>query len=172
MSLLTPINAGTLNFAILSYENNENSTPYSVRRFSDDEVFTVGDFVSNGTKIKGKILAFNLYTNTDGNLMMFVETDWSKVGMGLDDIFKLVITPSKFQVMETVSVHFGQENPDGDVPVRPMAGKVLAVHFYKDSHKNSVRIKYDVEIKIAFEESTRIYNIDEKFLWGIGELEI
>lgn len=168
MSLLTPLNASSLNFTILSYENSESSTPHSVKRLSDDEVFTIGDYVSNGTQMKGKIKRFDLFTSTNGDIVMFVETDWSKVGMGLQDIFKLIVTPSKFQVMESVMVCFDQP---GDT-IRPMTGKILAVHFYKDSHKNSVRIKYDVEIKIAFEESTRIYNIDEKFLWGIGELAV
>ena len=63
--------------------------------------------------------------------------------------------PSLFQINEKVEVLFTE---------RPMIAIVLAVHFFKDSHKELVRIKYDLEIRIAFEESTIIYNIDEKFI--------
>lgn len=53
-------------------------------RHSDNEVFTIGDFVTNGTKMRGKILSFSFL-----NDQVFVETDWSKVGMNLDSIVKI-----------------------------------------------------------------------------------
>lgn len=34
--------------------------PYSIKRLSDDEIFTVGDCVTNGTKMIGDITGFEL----------------------------------------------------------------------------------------------------------------
>jgi hypothetical protein len=67
----------------------------------------------------------------------------------------MIQLPSKFQPKQNVYVSFTD---------KPMSAKVTAVHFFPDSHTPDLRVKYDLEIKIAFEESTRIYNIDETFL--------
>ena len=58
--------------------------PHSILRHFDDELFSIGDFVTNGTKMRGKILSFSFL-----NDQVFVETDWSKVGMNLDSLVKI-----------------------------------------------------------------------------------
>jgi len=63
--------------------------------------------------------------------------------------------PSEHQIGDRVSLSIHQsleEKPS------QLTAKVLAVHFYEN------RVKYDLEIPIADEPPTRIYNIDSCFI--------
>src|ERR1017187_5302810 len=76
-----------LNFGILSFANDKFS-PYAVERLNRDnnEIFIIGDHVSNGTKMNGRIERFEL---SDDLKSLYVYTDWSGVGMSIDDIYKV-----------------------------------------------------------------------------------
>lgn len=82
---------------------------------------------------------------------MFVVTDWSEVGMGLDDIYKLLNLPSQFQFRQVVVLNLnGKAHP----------ATVMAVHFYER------KVKYDLDVWLDTvpESSTRMYNIDSVLL--------
>lgn len=64
--------------------------------------------------------------------------------------------PSQHQHGDQVEVWF-QGKPQEDVPA--MTAKIRGVHFYGS------KVKYDLEIPVYDEESTRIYNIDSCFVF-------
>lgn len=64
--------------------------------------------------------------------------------------------PSKHQIGDKVNIVFSQETDS--IEAYWLTGRILAVHFY------SGKIKYDVEIPIADESPTRIYNLDSRFV--------
>lgn len=63
-----------------SYDK-KTSTIYEITRYPDNVVFKIGDHVTNGTKMNGKIVSFDVL-----NGLPFATTDWSGIGM---DIFSL-----------------------------------------------------------------------------------
>lgn len=125
----------------------DNGYPSTVVRLSDNKTVCIGDLVTNGTKMKGKVEGFHLtVSETNGELIMWIDHDWSKVGMALADIKDAIWLPSRYQVGHECSIGFGAIA----IPV----ATVMAVHFYEG------KVKYDLEIKIAMNTYTRIYNVD------------
>lgn len=137
-----------LNFNILSFANDKFS-PHSVERLTADryydETFTIGDFVTNGTQMRGRIVRFELYDLKS----LYVYTDWSNVGMNLESISKIEILPSAFQIGDEVKL---QLNPK-EIGT---TARINAVHYFRN------KVKYDLEIYwgALANQSTRIYNID------------
>lgn len=145
---LNKIAASSITFEVISY--TEDKKIHSVKRFSDGQTFTIGDYVTNGTKMQGKIEEFELFSRNDsGELTMYVTTDWSKVGMGLDDIQKTSPLPSQHQIGHYINFQIEQ------MKVR---AEILSVHFYEG------KVKYDLELKLKDKSATRIYNVDSVFV--------
>lgn len=144
-------------FTILSFvprpsgspANQESFIPQSVRRDYDQEVFNLGDRVTNGTQMKGKITKFDLLEEK-----IYVLTTWSGIGMNLDSLIKIPLLPSKFMEGDSVILCLKQ----GTKEAVEIYARVLAVHFYGKS------TKYDLNIKLNKEQETRFYNIEESFL--------
>jgi hypothetical protein len=129
---------------VLSYEGNSTS-PKTIKRLSDNKIFELGQKVTNGTKMKGKIEKFEF--SFKGN-EIFVYTDWSGVGMGLESVSHIVPLPSKFQIDDKVLLVF-------NIDETKVKATVLAVHFYPN------QVKYDIEVSSEIKLETRIYNISE-----------
>lgn len=130
------------------YGSNGSCTIYSVKRFSDQEVFTIGDRISNDM-IKGKITEFRI---TNGEI--FVVTTWSGVGMSLGSIHRILTLPSKYQEGDPVRLDFY-----GTVFV---TGWIHKVHFSKNT------TTYDVEILTQHKGKSynfRQYNIHSDFVF-------
>ena len=144
-----------LNFGILSFANDKFS-PYSVERRTDgvffDGIFTIGDYVTNGTQMKGHIERFELSTDLK---TLFVYTDWSGVGMNLDSIKKIERLPSKHQVGDVVKFYLVEDS-------KGVAANIRAVHFYFD------KVKYDIEVVSEANSGglnyTRLYNVDSNLI--------
>lgn len=154
-------NKQTEGFTILSFLPRPSGSkitdpsfqPYSVKRFSDEKIFTIGDTVTNGTQMIGQITSFEML---DGEV--FVRHTWSGVGMNLDSLTKIIKLPSRHQVGDKVKFSITQNF--GDNPY-PFTAEIKAVHFYVG------KVKYDLEIPIEDESPTRIYNIDSCFVQPI-----
>lgn len=136
-----------------SHVDTPSFKPYSIRRESDQEIFTIGDAVTNGTKMKGTITSFEILEDD-----IFVNHTWSGVGMNLDSLKKADQIPSQHQIGDMVKFLINQNF--GDNPY-PFTAEVKAVHFYAG------KVKYDLEIPIVDESPTRIYNIDSCFVLPI-----
>ena len=124
--------------------------PYSIKRLHDGEVFALGDTVTNGTQMVGTITGFEMLENK-----VYVNHTWSGIGMNLGSLKKVIQLPSQHEIGDEVLLSINQSF--GDNPY-PFTAKVLAVHFYAN------KVKYDLEIPIADENPTRIYNIDSCFV--------
>ncbi len=151
-----------ISFNVISYAD-KNFNPHSVERLINrtfDCVFTLGDYVTNGTKMKGRITKFTL---SEDLTTLFVYTDWSNVGMELASIYKIMELPSRFQLNDEVSVRF---RPDFVIN----HAKVIKVHFTEN------KVQYDLEVKINIEgnpnypsghTTSRIYNIDSEIVGAL-----
>lgn len=142
--------------------------PKVVRRNSDSELFRLGDHVTNGTKMNGLIEKFDM---CEGNL--YVYTDWSGIGMGFEDI-KRVESPGllsegqvvNFELPTTVKfgnvIYANEEAVDKAITGTPtvvlISATVRGVHLYKGA------VKYDLDIWLHGNSSTRIYNVDSNFV--------
>jgi hypothetical protein len=122
-------------------------------RESDGEVFTIGDHFVTDTQIKGQITGFDLLENT-----VFVNHTWSGVGVSLEMLRKVTPTPSKHQIGDQVKFLIAQEDLPGSYRACCLIATVKSVHFYAG------KVKYDLELPIAGESPTRIYNIDSCFV--------
>lgn len=124
-----------------------------IKRLRDGEIFSVGDYVTNGTKMKGNITGFEVsMREDDGKLICFVTHTWSGVGMGLEDLQKLeekLKLPSAHQIDDEVWLNFWSKK---------IIVKINAVHFYPS------KVKYDVEAFGDNGETTRLYNVDAAVL--------
>lgn len=137
-------------FQIVSFLDDK-FTPHSVKRLSDGEVFTIGDFVTNGSPMKGIIEEFQLFNKEE----MFVKTDWSGIGMHLDDLKREVILPSAYFIDQVIEVRI--ETKGGAMATA--TGTVKAVHFYGGA-KKSITEKYDIDLWYeGGNTSHRIYNV-------------
>lgn len=107
------------------------------------EIFTLGDYISNGdyrtrakgAKLRGHITHFEI--NKDREMLVY--TDWSKYSTDLASIKKVLkdesySLPSEFQIDEFVHVEFDDR--------QRLFGKVTKVSFVKS------KILYDVEVEI------------------------
>lgn len=149
-------------FSIVSFLDNPSGSkagigirPNSVKRVSDGEIFSIGDLVTNGTIMKGCITGFNILEGE-----MYVEHTWSGIGMNLDSLIKIMTLPSLHQIGDKVIFSIAQRL--GEKPYSFIV-EIKAVHFYPG------KVKYDIEIPIAGEVPTRIYNIDSCFVKKINE---
>jgi hypothetical protein len=124
--------------------------PHTVKRLHDDEDFSIGDLVTNGTQMKGKITGFGLL-----NDHVYVKHTWSDVGMNLGSLRKVVELPSQHQEGDTVLLYLNKQFSDNP---NQLKAKVKSVHFYSN------KIKYDLEIEIEDGSMTRVYNIDSCFV--------
>jgi len=68
--------------------------------------------------------------------------------------------PSQHQIGDKAVFSINQKGLEGDADyeVCNMTATILAVHFYEG------KVKYDLEIPIAEEPPTRLYNIDSCFV--------
>lgn len=125
----------------------------SLIRKRDEKTFSVGDYVTNGTQMKGYITAFEpMLSEGSKKVSMWVSHTWSGVGMHLDNLKDARLLPSKFQIGNEVAVRLGRFKID--------YATVLKVHF-TDSKE-----QYDLEIPISTDNvlTTRIYNVDATIL--------
>lgn len=131
---------------------DDKFTPASVKRTVDNVVFSIGDFVTNGTKMKGHIESFDLFNLED----LFVLTNWSGVGMHISELEHIKDLPSKVQVKESVKVLFKKEHT-------PMDGIIIGIHFLEN------KTKFDIELKLDDNKTTRIYNVDSTFVRSVSD---
>lgn len=151
-------------FTIISFLPRKSGTksdspsfqPHSIKREIDGEIFQIGDTVSNGIKMVGKILSFEMLDNH-----VFVNHTWSEVGMNLGSLRKVNQLPAQHQIGDTVFFSINQKSDEIDLHEYRATSKIIGVHFY--NHK----VKYDIEIPIADETPTRIYNIDSCFVFSV-----
>lgn len=143
-------------FSVLSFQDNPNGSkvdagirPHSVKRSSDEEVFTIGDTVTNGMFYEGRPMqgAITGFSILEGN--MFVNHTWSGVGMNLESLTKVLVLPSKFQPHQKVWLRFWGAD---------VGSKVISVHFYNNT------AKYDLEVIPYVGDVARIYNVEERML--------
>jgi len=133
---------------------NEKGEPTSMVRFSDNSTWKIGDFITNGTKMKGNIEGFELTVSEDsGEIVCWVKHTWSKVNMSLEDVQLIDSTlPSLFQIKEVVDFVINDARH---------TSTVNAVHFTEN------KVRYDLDVWIKKEggnSSTRIYNVDSFFV--------
>lgn len=139
-------------FAVVAYKD-KNFTPHTVIRYKEnsneiDEIFSLADNVTNGTRMKGRITSFQL---SEDRTQCFVTTTWSGVGMALKDLKKLIDLPSKYQQGDKVWLLLPGMSTS-------LYSQVISVHFYES------KVKYDLEVNIMGSERTRIYNIDSPYV--------
>lgn len=138
-----------LSWEVVEYQGN-STEPHSIKRLSDQIIFKIGDVVTNGTKMKGKITKFNFSFKEHE---VYVNTTWSGIGMNLDSLNHVSELPSKFQKNDVVVfvLHFGL-----GIKVPAL---IIAVHFFQN------QVKYDLEIEINNNyDTSRIYNVSEKLI--------
>ena len=133
--------------------NGKSVNPRSIKRLSDGVVFSLEDYVTNGTKMKGHIKAFHYCFGTDE---VFVEHDWSGIQMNLDSLSHVNKLPSKYQIGNKVILDFGKSG-------KLIGGRIIKVHFTES------KVLYDVDLVIESPDGktggyTRIYNIESDFV--------
>jgi hypothetical protein len=144
-----------LNFRIVSFADDK-FTPYSVERLDrvqgNNEIFSIGDHVTNGTKMNGKIERFDLSEDLKS---LFIFTDWSGIGMDLESISKVDLLPSQHQIGDKVILNFFKSG-------RIENCRILNVHF------SLGKVRYDISVNMANNEekfvNTRLYNVDSAFV--------
>lgn len=141
---------------ILTYKDDK-FTPNSIRR-ADGSVFFLGDTVSNGSKMRGKIESFDLVEN-----YLYVTTDWSKIGMHIDSIYHVQLLPSNCQLRQVVYFEVPASFPDIEKKAdgTKITATVIGIHFYES------KVKYDLELWLIDNHFTRIYNIDSAYVTEI-----
>jgi len=145
---IDPINLfGTSTFQIT--ERDLNGLPTKVKCLIKDTTWGIGDYVTNGTKMKGKITGFEFFVNeSSSNISCFVTHTWSGICMALENLQIVIPIPSMFQVGDECAIKFES--------IKVPKATIQAVHFYVD------KVKYDLEIAISTDLmlKTRIYNVD------------
>lgn len=111
------------------------------------------DFILN--RFKNLQFAYNTNEEREGHLLSGeVKISIPDAIAAHDDYCKEHL-PSQHQVGDKANVNFsGKHNPE----IPELIAKVIAVHFFPG------KVKYDLEVEVAIEESTRIYNIDSCFV--------
>lgn len=135
----------------------DDELPSSLKRLSDGAVFSIGDFVTNGTKMRGNITGFEFYVNEEtSELTCFITHTWSGVGMALENLTHLNDgLPSRFQVKEVVNFILNETTH---------TSTVNAIHFTES------KVRYDLDVwinKDGGNSSTRIYNVDSCFVESV-----
>lgn len=147
----------TCDYVVLSHHSEGGIQ--SIQRKPDGTVFQIGERVSNGGPMCGKIIkittdqAVNNPDGTDATIW----TDYSGVGMNLASVSHVPTLPCRFQYGQAVAV-----NLPGFFIKHAV---VIKAHFPHNG------VQYDLQIwwKIPGEGdcSTRIYNVDEQILEGV-----
>jgi len=141
----------TNDYKVVTLKDHSNDIR-SVERKRDGKVFSIGDYVTNGTKMKGHITGFCPMLREDGVISMHVRHTWSGVGMHLDNLQDAVLLPSKYQLGSEVAIRYERFKVD--------YATVIRVHFANSKEQ------YDLEIPISTDNvlKTRIYNVDGEIL--------
>ena len=146
------------NWEVLTFVGN-STEPQSIKRLKDNVVFCLGDYVTNGTPMKGGIEKFD-YSFKDDEV--YVYTDWSGVGMNLASLEHTQKLPCEHQIGHLVTLIFGSYM----VP----NCEVIKAHFSND------KVLYDVKvtegtpsISRTTDWSTRLYNVEEQFVFAAGK---
>lgn len=137
----------------------------TIKRLSDGVVFKLGDHVTNGTRMHGKIERFetddDVHNRVPGSpVEIHVITDWSGIGMNLDSVShvsneKIVLmTPSQFQVK--------------DICAFEVAGQRIGAQVTKITFAEG-KVFYDLDIAVAPGEVTRIHGVDSAFVVSVAE---
>ena len=144
-------------FEILAFITNSNGTtdssfkPKTIKRLSDNEVFTVGDIViQQQLEIVTEITGFSFLEDK-----VFIEHTYSKVGLSMEEIKKHEqgnFVFFKFINLQIVKLKFMEEE---------ITATINGIHFFKSC------IKYDLKLWLKNGEETRIYNVEEKFLTAV-----
>lgn len=132
----------------------------------------LGDFVTNGTKMRGHITKFQ-WSKHDGVEGLFVYTDWSGIGMNVEAVYQVdkdtyQRTPAQHQYGDSVIVFRilnSSEDKPGEIFAEGIKGEITGTHFYPG------KVKYDIELRwhnkmpdSARPVTTRIYNVDSVFV--------
>lgn len=150
-------------FYVVKNVSSESGEIQSIIRKVDGEVFSIGDRVTNGTPMCGRIkkITTDQTVNNPHGRDATVWTDYSGIGMNLASLVHVPTLPSRFQHGDSVEV-----NLPG---FRIKHAVVIKVHFAK------AKVQYDLAIHFRMSRdnslgfsagdcSTRIYNVDETIL--------
>lgn len=135
-----------------AHSGDSSFQPHSIKRESDGEIFTIGDFVSNGTQMKGNITGFEMLNDN-----VFIQHTWSGVGMNLGSLSKVEPPSSPLNVNQIVYLKFRKNDESFTATIR-------GVHLYKD------KVKYDLGLWLGDgsvdnpEIETRVYNVDSTYV--------
>lgn len=152
MSKLTAIKPSSL--AGFTITEQKDDVIISFRRNHDKKEFKLGDVVTNGTQMKGKILSIDMRAReSTEEITLFVITSWSGIGMNYESIRHTAMLPSKFEVGHEVQTMSGFSK---DLLIRK--AEVLKVHFGVNN------ISYDLEVKLEPNGTVRVYNVTEELL--------
>lgn len=179
----------TSDFRIIS--RLENKSPHTVVRLPDNETFIIDDLVSNGTPMKGRITGFHTTVSEEGGeIIMWVDHTWSKVGMALKDINRLKSLPCLHQFGDPVLVYFVPdtelvklsemvqvpdtyttvvdklftEGKDGTMIPKQETRRAIRGRVHA-VHFLPAKVKYDIDLTFTGGANTRIYNIDSVFVF-------
>lgn len=147
----------TSNFIVLEKKLTDCKTgrvPCSVKCLKKNRIWNIGDFVTNGTKMKGRISGFDFFIAEDtSEILCFVSHNWSKVGMALEELEHVSDQlPTQFQIREVVDFVINETRHTATV-----TGVFI----------NDSRIKYDLDLWIEKEggnSSTRIHGVDAELV--------
>jgi sRNA-binding regulator protein Hfq len=141
----------TKEFSILS--RDVNHLPTSIKRLRDDTVWSIDDFVTNGTKMKGYIKEFEFYLSEEtSSLTCYVSHTWSGVGMALENLQPATPNTPEFYNKQVVSFRLNGTSHNATV---------RAVH----QHENKVRYDLDIWLEESGgNQSTRIHNVDSDLI--------
>lgn len=131
---------------IISWCGNSMSLE-SVQRTKDNKIFKLDDFVTNGSEMRGLIQKFEHDLRSDN---IYVYTDWSNIGMLLDECYHLEKLPSRFQIGQYVSIKNEQFNIK--------KAKIIKINFTGN------KVTYDLLICFDDKTTTKIFNVDSYYV--------
>lgn len=132
-------------FSVISFQDNKSGTrdaslrPLSVRRQWDGEVFSIGDRVTNGTKMVGNITGFEFL---EGKI--YVQHTWSGIGMNLGSLKKVPNESDTYR--DAYLIRFGNFLfKRYDVKVHSSDGKNQPIYQREVSHADLENWKHESE---------------------------
>lgn len=162
----------------------------SILRLSDQQIFTIGDFVTNGTKMRGKIESFETDEKVKNRkpgspIEIFVITDWSGIGMDLDSIYHAESIRNRKQpktkekelvfagptlaphmlILENFSSIF---RPDDFCGVKLGKKEVIGAQVTKVAFTKT-KVLYDVEIGTGDGQVTRLHSVDSSLIVSLAK---
>jgi len=137
----------------------------SIKRLSDQKIFSIGDFVTNGTRMRGKIEKFNTddnVKNRDKNspIEIYVTTDWSGIGMNLDSIYHVENKPKPMDEDRRLPSAF---KPGDFCGMKLGKTDIIGAQVTKVAFTQS-KVLYDIEIGVGNDMVTRIHSLDSAFV--------